>query len=401
PTDFVDLCDEMGFYLLQELPIDWGTNYIHDTDWVGPAMMRLEGAIRRDRHHTSVMVWSVGNENMPESAKVAEDGWNHLRIYDDFCKTLDPSRPTMFPPPGPANKIKGIFEVRVGDIADIHYSFVLQKEFRETGRMVNPNSWEGDMVEITKEEALDGGWSGCWFSSEYGIFNAMPDVLKGPHLSVISDIHNDPLSGRSSQDVFTDRLRDEWGNMRFDPTALGGAFFPWMCAGAGVGPEDNPWGWTRWGEDANWGVVTADLLPKPQFWALRVLFSPVWLPERVEWKAGDDAVKFKIMNQYNSIDLNECVFRIQMNAGSRYCCMLRKYSDVTIDCPPGETAELSIPLEESVKQALTEGNWALCRITMLDPNGFSPLTADMQILPENFKTDIDNSEMPIGPDAII
>ena len=396
-----ELCDEMGIYLLQAIPIAWGTKYIHDTDWVGPALTRVEGAIRRDRHHPSIMVWSVGNENMPESAEVAEDGWNHLRIYDKLCKTLDPIRPTMFPPPGPANKIKGIFELRVGDVADIHYSFLLQKEFNEKGRIVNPNSWEGDMVEITREEALKRGWSGCWFSSEYGIFNVLPDVLKGAHLSVISDTLHDPLSGKNSLEVFAERLREEWGNMRFDPTCLGGAFFPWLCAGAGVGPEGNPWGWTRWGEDANWGVVTADLLPKPHFWALRVLFAPVWFPDRLMWKEGDDSASFKITNHYNSIDLKECVFRTQMKPGATYCCMLREYKDVSVECAPGETAELRIPLTDNVRKGLAEGNWALCRVTLLDPDGFRPVTADIQIVPENYKGDLGDSVMPIGPDAVI
>ena len=45
--------------------LDWGTEYIHDPQWVGPALLRIEGGIRRDRHHPSVMVWSIGNENMP------------------------------------------------------------------------------------------------------------------------------------------------------------------------------------------------------------------------------------------------------------------------------------------------------------------------------------------------
>ncbi|MCM8757132.1 MAG: hypothetical protein NC823_01465, partial [Candidatus Omnitrophica bacterium] len=103
PSCLADLCDELGIYLLQELPIDWGTDYIHDPEWVGPALMRIQGGILRDRHHISVMVWSVGNENLPLNAAVADDGWNHLRIYHRFCKQLDPDRPTMFPPPGPAN----------------------------------------------------------------------------------------------------------------------------------------------------------------------------------------------------------------------------------------------------------------------------------------------------------
>ncbi|HOL67688.1 MAG TPA: glycoside hydrolase family 2 TIM barrel-domain containing protein, partial [bacterium] len=143
PACLAELCDELGIYLLQELPIDWGTDYIHDPEWVGPALMRIQGGILRDRHHVSVMVWSVGNENLPLNASVAEDGWNHLRIFNRFCKRLDPERPTMFPPPGPANKIKAIFEVRVGDIADTHYNFSLVKEMHRTGRIANPRSWEG------------------------------------------------------------------------------------------------------------------------------------------------------------------------------------------------------------------------------------------------------------------
>ncbi len=401
PSDFVDLCDEMGIYLLQELPIDWGTNYIHDPEWVGPALMRLEAAIRRDRHHPAVMVWSVGNENMPESATAAADGWNHLAIYDEFCHLLDPSRPTMFPPPGPANKIKGIFELRVGDIADIHYSFNLQKQFRDEGRILNPNSWEADMVEITREQALERGWSGCWFSSEYGIFNCTSDVLHGPYLSIICDKESNPLSGRSTMEEFIDRLHFEWGNMRHDPTCLGGAYFPWLCSGSGEGPEGNPWGWTRWGEDANWGVVTADLLPKPFFWALRVLFAPVWFPERITIKPGQDYFTVKVTNHYNSIDLKECTFRTQQNGGSRWISMLRQFRDVKVECAPGETAELRVPIwRDALKKALGDGNWGLCRITMLAPNGFCPVTADIILMPEELEVK-DEAAMPVGPDAVL
>ena len=395
PPALAELCDELGIYLLQELPVDWGTNYIHDPEWVGPAMMRIEGGIRRDRHHPSIMVWSVGNENMPESAAVAADGWNHLRIYDEFCKALDPSRPTMFPPPGPANKIEGIFELRVGDVADIHYSFKLQHKFRETGVIENPNSWEGDMVTITREEALERGWSGCWFSSEYGIFNAVPDNLNGPYLSMIADTPVDPLSGLNTMDVFVERLREEWGNMRHDPTCLGGAYFPWLCSGSG----DNPWGWVRWGEDANWGVVTANLLPKPQFWALRVLFAPVWFPDRVNWNKGDEVFRFEITNHYNDINLSECTFRTQQNGGSRWVSMLRHFRDIKIDCAPGETVTVEVPIwRDAMKDALNNGSLGICRITMLDPQGFCPVTADILVLPEALQEKVDE-HMTVGPDA--
>jgi hypothetical protein len=404
PRCLAELCDEMGLYLMQELPIDWGTNYIHDPEWVGPALMRLEGGIRRDRHHPSIMVWSVGNENMPESAAVADDGWNHLRIYDRFCKTLDPSRPTMFPPPGPANKIEGIFEVRVGDIADTHYSFNLQQKFNRTGSVTNPRSWEADMETTTRDEAIANGWSGVWFSSEYGIFNSLPDVLNGPYLSVIADQTEDILSGKNSLQVFAERLHREWGSMRHDPTCLGGAYFPWLCSGAGLGEEGNPWGWVRWAEDADWGVVTADLTPKPQFWALRVLFSPVWFPQTLVWKKGETELCFTVQNQYNAIDLSECTLRTQMVASGKWMAMVRQYRDVPVSAAPGEVGQVKIPIwHEGSLKALESGRACLCRCHLLDPQGFRPITADILVVPEELAEASENSPalMPLGPDAVL
>lgn len=396
PRALAELCDEMGIYLLQELPIDWGTHYIHDPEWVGPALMRLEGGVRRDRHHPSVMVWSVGNENMPESAAVAEDGWNHLKIYDEFVKTLDPSRPTMFPPPGPANKIKGIFEVRVGDIADTHYSFKLIREFNKTGELTNPNSWEADTVSCTREEALANGWSGVWFSSEYGIADLKPDLLNAPYVSVITDMEEDLLSGKNTLQVFMDRLRDEWDYMRKDPTCLGGAYFPWMASGAG----NNPWGWVRWGEDADWGVVTADLLPKPEFWALRVIFSPVRFPEKHVWKKGEKSIEFQMKNTYNSVDFKDCTLRTMMSKGGKYMTMMREWKDIPISCPPGEKVKVSIPLwHKGMLESLEEGTPAICRCIFIDNSGFRPLTADILVIPEEHKAS--DGVVPIGPDAIM
>ncbi|MBR1967711.1 MAG: hypothetical protein IKA22_13995 [Lentisphaeria bacterium] len=401
PSDLSDLCDELGFYLLQEIPIDWGTEYIQDPEWVPPALLRIESVVRRDRHHPSVMVWSVGNENMPPTRETAQAGWNNLKSYEKLCKHLDPGRPTMFPPPGPANAFKGVFELRIGDIADVHYSFELQKKFRETGVIENPNSWEADMVQCTRKEALERGWSGCWFSSEYGIFNSEPDVMHGPYLSVIADEYSDPLSGQNTLEVFHSRLKKEWGNMRHDPTCLGGTYFPWLCSASYVDPDNASWCWGRLGEDCNWGVVTPDLLPKPQFWSLRVLLAPVWFPERVSWKKGDNSIRFEIQNQYNSINLSECTFRTQMEVGGIWMSMVRHFKDIKISAAPGETVMAEIPIwREHVREALDSGSTGYCKITFLDPKGFCVIKTDMLIIPEDMQM-TDSSGMPLGPDAIL
>ncbi len=393
PRWLADVCDELGIYLLQELPIDWGTNYIHDFEWVGPALQRLMGGILRDRHHPSVMVWSVGNENMPESAKVADWGWSHLKLYDKFAKTLDPNRPTMFPPPGPANAIKGIFEVRVGDIADIHYNFDLVHEYRKTGKIKNPRAWTCEFETMTKEEALKRGWSGTWFSSEYGIFNMMPDLLNAPYCSVISNLKEDPLSGKNSQQAFIDRMKYEWGMLRDDDTCLGGAYFPWLCSGSG----SNPWGWVIWAEDNDWGVVTADLLPKQFFWALRVLFSPVSFPERIVVRKGQKSVKFQIKNLYNSIDLKDCKLRTCM--GSGFWISAVRWKDIKLSCPPGGTATVEIPIwNKGTQDALDKDIPCALRCYLIDPKGFRPITADILLVPES-KDKKSDDNLYVGPDA--
>mgnify|MGYP006301865959 FL=1 len=347
------------------------------------------------------MVWSVGNENMPKTAEVAEAGWNHLRQFDDLVKTLDPNRPTMFPPPGPANAIDGIIELRVGEIADTHYSFRHIKRFLEEGEVENPNSWEADMTRMTREEALARGWSGVWFSSEYGIFNGMPDLLHHPHCSIISDVPEDPLSGKPTMQAFEERLRREWGFMRHEPTCLGGAYFPWLCCGAGSDEAGNPWGWVRWGESADWGVVTADLLPKPFFWAMRVLFSPVWFPERLAWKKDEEEIRFTVWNQYNQIDLKECTLRVQQNGGGLYGTMMRKFHDIPISCAPGEETEIVIPLKGPALKSLRQNQLALVRCHLLDPSGFRPVTAEIIVTPEQENLAEADTTMSIGPDAVM
>ncbi len=402
PRALAELCDEMGMYLLQELPIDWGTDYIDNPEWMGPILMRLESGVRRDRHHPSIMVWSVGNENMPATEERAPDGWNHLQICERFVRRLDPSRAQMFPPPGPANKVEAILELRLGDVADTHYSFKHVKRLHEEGQVELPNAWDGSMQPpVTAKEARKRGWKGVWFSSEYGIFNMIPDLLNAPYNSIISDEKEEILSFRNTLQVFQDRLKREWGQMRDDPTCLGGAYFPWICGGWGGGGEGNPWGWVRWAEDADWGPITADLTPKPFYWALRVLFSPVWIDERsVTWKEGDKSIAVTIHNQYNDINLQDCTLRTMMGGGGGYMTMMRAWKDVKVTCRPGQAKTLRIPVwNKQTRNALSGGNPAICRCIFLDPEGFRPLTQDIVIVPEKLKKDY--APIPIGPDAIL
>ena len=79
-TDFLDACDELGLYVLDELP---GWHDAYDTS-VGSAILRE--MVRRDVNHPSVILWANGNEG----------GWNPE--LDRLFGEHDPQRrPVLHP----------------------------------------------------------------------------------------------------------------------------------------------------------------------------------------------------------------------------------------------------------------------------------------------------------------
>jgi beta-galactosidase len=85
--ELLDLCDRMGFYVIDEAFDKWGGSR-HETffeDWE----RGLRSMIQRDRNHPSVILWSVGNEvkqqGTPEGSKI-------LKMLTEFAHQEDPSR---------------------------------------------------------------------------------------------------------------------------------------------------------------------------------------------------------------------------------------------------------------------------------------------------------------------
>ncbi len=375
PTALSDLCDEMGFYLIQELPVDWGTHFIHDPEWVGQALMRLQSGVLRDRNRTCIHIWAIGNENMPESQAVENDGWMHLQLYNDFVKALSPDKYTMFPPPGPTKgPMLGRFELKVGDIADVHYSFKLAKQFLTEGKVSNPLSWEFNQEITTREEALANGWSGTWFASEYGLFSNNPDILYSPNdCSIIDDEKPVYPEDTTTLKVFHERLKREWGFMRNEPSCLGGTFFPWI-SGASDSIEGHPFRWSVLSEDNDWGVVTPSLIPKPTFWALRSCLSPIDFPDEVKWDGKEEGFSMELWNQYNDINLNQCTVRVSdLNTSNRWY-------DIPVDLAPGEKKDVFFPFWRGRhRKELNKGRAIKFRLYFIDPNGFITTTRDIRV----------------------
>jgi len=89
----LDLCDRMGFLVIDEAFDKWGIGVfegVESPDFAESWQKDLRAMLRRDRNHPSVVFWSVGNEaGYPGSD--AHDGM--LKQLVDFVHREEPSRP--------------------------------------------------------------------------------------------------------------------------------------------------------------------------------------------------------------------------------------------------------------------------------------------------------------------
>jgi len=67
---FLDLCDRYGLYVIDENDLEthgfeeggWVGNPVNDPDWTDVLVDRVTRMVRRDAHHASIVMWSLGNE---------------------------------------------------------------------------------------------------------------------------------------------------------------------------------------------------------------------------------------------------------------------------------------------------------------------------------------------------
>ncbi|WP_289023945.1 glycoside hydrolase family 2 TIM barrel-domain containing protein [uncultured Salegentibacter sp.] len=96
PNDprWYELCDEYGFYVIDEANIESHGMYYNpertlgnDPEWEHAHMLRIKRMVERDKNFPSVVAWSMGNE--------AGNGYNFYKAYN-WLKAFDPTRPVQY-----------------------------------------------------------------------------------------------------------------------------------------------------------------------------------------------------------------------------------------------------------------------------------------------------------------
>lgn len=250
---FIELCDELGFYVMDEVSIGKGEEHLNKPEYRENILGRIAPTIKRDKNRASVIIWSIGNEN-PVTEVELEGG----RI----AKKLDPSRPICYP--------------KIGSYFAANYQKL------------------PEFVDI--------------YAPHYPTNAMLEDYIKNLKRPTIFTEYAHALG------LATDRIQDQWELMQKTPQFAGGSI--WHFHDQGIlrkskEPVDrkkstvNVWlDETRYfdmnGNDGTDGIVYADRTPQTDFWLTRKVYAPVQILEKqLEVKSGAQEINLTVENRFD------------------------------------------------------------------------------------------------------
>jgi len=239
---FIELCDEMGMYLLDEVPMGFGGSMGDDPSFLSSGLLRAQETIARDRNHPAVIVWDIGNEN-PFTAL-------HFAIMR-LVHGSDPTRPLLMP-----QRIEEFLPPEV-DILAPHYrppSALDQLAAHSTRPIIS--------TEYTHAYAEDG-------------FGGLAESWRA--------LTSHPAGAGGAiwmwQDQGLTRTR--------------------------IGANGQPEKYIQIVTDGWDGIVRADRTPQRDYWEARAVYAPVVLPEdAVHFWPGQAQVRVPIRNDYDFTELS-------------------------------------------------------------------------------------------------
>ena len=239
---FIELCDEMGMYVLDEVPMGFGGGTGDDPSYMAAGMLRGQETVARDRNHPSVIVWDIGNEN-PFTAM-------HLAVIR-LVKALDPTRPVLMP-----QRTDDFLPPEI-DILAPHY-----RPPSALDRMAAHSNRPVISTEYTHAYAEDG------FGGMEESWRALTKHPSGAGAAIWM-----------WQDQGLTRTR--------------------------TGANGQPQKYLQIVTDGWDGIVRADRTPQRDYWEVRAVYAPVAVPEEpLHFLPGQAQVRVPIRNDYDFTELS-------------------------------------------------------------------------------------------------
>ena len=270
----LELCDELGLYVMDEVPFGFGEEHLADERYRATLLERAAATVRRDQHHASVILWSVGNENQntPLTFAAAAE-----------VQRLDPTRPVCFPQIGSYfAKTHPELPGNIGVYAPHYPSTATVRDY--AGRLARPV-----------------------------IFTEYAHALG----------------------LATDQIQAQWAIIQASPRLAGGAV--WMFQDQGIRrtarPGETParshaLGLNVWPDATSYydtagnlgmdGVVYSDRVPQTDFWQLRKVYSPVQIAGRsLALSASPEPFTLTVENRFDFRSLAGCRLDWRLRADDR------------------------------------------------------------------------------------
>lgn len=336
---FIELCDEQGFYVMDEVSIGKGEEHLEKPSHRDTILARTKATIARDKNRPSVMIWSIGNEN-----DVTEVEMEASRI----ARQMDPSRPVTLPKVGTYLLDN---HTRIPPLVDIHAPHYLNN------------------AQLAK---LAG-------------FTTRPVILT-------EYAHALGLS--------TDRIQDQWEFIQANPRFAGGAIWHFhdqgllRTAGKPVDtsqPTDFVWLDSRRYYDTNRndgtdGIVYADRRPQTDYWETRKVYAPIQVAESsANVQAGAQAVWLTVENRYDFRDLKDSRLEWTLQRNGQAV----QSGTSPLSAPPRGREQLQIPVTIPLDAA---GDVLALQVRCLDRDG-------MQVNERVLRLDLEGVRLATALDA--
>jgi beta-galactosidase len=293
---FLEFCDDLGLYVEEETAVCFvGTHrspdyqklsFSQDNPAFGDRYLnQLKEMVDRDRNHPSVIIWSIGNENLY--------GANFQDEFD-WIKRADPTRPVIFSYPGKVPPGQRCF-----DILSMHY----------------PSS-QGDLIQYGA------------MAEKFGC-GPVPVIFdEWAHVPCYNTatLREDP----NVRNFWGESIKEFW-DRTFESEGIGGAI--WGMIDEVLLLPDGPAGY------GPWGIVDGWRRKKPEFWHAKKAYSPVRvLAAEVKPPPPGEPWRIPVQNRHDHTNLRELEVRWTVKGIS--------HSMPGPDIPPHSKGTIVIPARE-------------------------------------------------------